>query len=71
MVAPRLGLARSYPSLLPRIPQIRQWVDDAGDAWPGGEELVRTLCTAPTHSLLTPADRFELIRQLQAYERNA
>jgi hypothetical protein len=66
--ATRLGLAPSYRSLLPGIPQVRQWVDDAGDAWPGGEELVRTLCTAPTHSLLTRADRLELIRQLHAYE---
>ena len=67
----RLGVARSYPSILPRIPRVRQSVDDAAGVWPGGEELVRTLCTAPTHSLLTGDERSQLIQQLQAYERRA
>lgn len=67
--ATKLGFARSYPSLLPDIPQVRGCVDEAGGAWPGSAELVRTLCTAPTHSLLTGAERLELIRQLHAYER--
>lgn len=68
--AMRLGLAPSYPSILPAIPQIGPWVDDASSSWPGAEELVRTLCTVPTHSLVTAADRAGLIQQLQAYERN-
>jgi perosamine synthetase len=67
--ATRLGLARSYPSILPAIPQIRPWVDDTTTGWPGAEELVRRLCTAPTHSLVTGPERAELIQQLQAYER--
>ena len=66
--AARLGLAASYPSVLGTIPQVRPWVADPASRWPGGEELVRTLCTVPTHSLLTEAERGELIRLLQAYE---
>jgi len=69
--ASRLGFARSYPSILPAIPQIRPWVDDETTGWPGAEELVRTLCTAPTHSLLTGEERSKVIQHLQAYERNA
>ena len=69
--ATRLGFARSYPAILPAIPQIRPRVDDGTAAWPGAEELVRTLCTAPTHSLLTAEERSELIQHLQAYERAA
>jgi hypothetical protein len=68
--ASRLAVSHSYPSILPAIPQIRPWVDDASSYWPGGQELVRTLCTVPTHSLVTAADRAGLIQQLQAYERN-
>jgi hypothetical protein len=69
--ATRLGFARTYPSILPAIPQVRPWVDDATTGWPGAEELVRTLCTAPTHSLLTSEERAALIQHLQAYERGA
>ena len=69
--AMRLGLAGSYPAILPAIPQIGRWLDDATTSWPGAEELVRTLCTAPTHSLLTGEERSELIQHLQAYERCA
>ncbi len=70
-VAARLGAAPSYPSVLGAIPEVRRWVDDATPHWPGGEELARTLCTLPTHSLVTGAERAELIRQLHAYERRA
>jgi hypothetical protein len=67
--ATRLGIAPSYPSVLAAIPEVRPWMDDAIRAWPGGEELARTLCTVPTHSLVTAAERTELTQQLQAYER--
>jgi len=66
--AARLGIAPSYPSVLAAIPQVQSWMDDATLNWPGGEELVRTLCTVPTHSLVTEAERTELIQQLQDYE---
>jgi len=65
----RLGLAPSYPSVLAAIPQVRPWTEDGAASWPGSEELVRTLVTLPTHSRLTGAERAELIRLLQAYER--
>jgi len=64
----RLGIAPSYPAVLGAIPEVRPWMDDATPGWPGGEELVRTLCTVPTHSLVTEADRAELIQQLHDYE---
>jgi hypothetical protein len=65
----RLGIAPSYPSILAAIPEVRPWMDDAVPRWPGGEELARTLCTVPTHSLVTVAERAELTRQLRAYGR--
>jgi len=68
--ATRLGLAPSYPSVLAMLPQVRPWTDDAASDCPGGEELARTLFTAPTHSLVSIADRAELIRLLRAYGRS-
>jgi perosamine synthetase len=64
-----LGIAPSYPSVLAAIPEVRPWMDDAVPGWPGGEELARTLCTMPTHSLVTMAERAELTTQIQAYGR--
>jgi hypothetical protein len=69
MEAIRLGLAPSYPSVLPALPEVRPWVDDATSRWPGAEELVRTLYTAPTHSLVTKGEQAKLIRLLEAYEQ--
>jgi hypothetical protein len=69
--AGRLGIAPSYPSVLGAIPQVRPWMDDATPNWPGSEELVRTLCTVPTHSLVTRVERGELAQQLTSYERGA
>jgi hypothetical protein len=65
----RLGLARSYPSVLAAIPQVRPLLDGGPSGWPGAAELVRTLWTVPTHSLVTPPERSLLVHQLQAYER--
>jgi hypothetical protein len=67
--AARLGLAPSYPSILSEIPQVRPWVDGPARGFPGGEELARALFTVPTHSLLSGAERTELIALLQAYQR--
>ena len=69
MEAIRLGLAPSYPSVLPALREVRPWVDDATSRWPGGEELVRTLHTAPTHSLVTKREQAKLISLLEAYEQ--
>jgi dTDP-4-amino-4,6-dideoxygalactose transaminase len=65
--AMRLGLASSYPAVLPAIPQIRPWLDDCPADWPGADELVRTLVTLPTHSRLTERERARLIQLLHAY----
>jgi dTDP-4-amino-4,6-dideoxygalactose transaminase len=67
--ATKLGLAPSYPVILAVIPQVRPWVDGEARRLPGGEELARSLFTVPTHSLLSGAERTELIELLQAYER--
>lgn len=69
--AGRLGIAPSYPSVLGAIPDVRPWMDDATPNWPGSDELVRTLCTVPTHSLVTRVERGEVAHQLTSYERGA
>jgi dTDP-4-amino-4,6-dideoxygalactose transaminase len=62
----RLGIAPSYPrtlvELAPRLtgPERR---------WPGAERLARDLVTLPTHSRLTPVERDEIVRMLQAEPR--
>jgi len=71
VAALRLGLAPSYPSVLAAIPQVRPLVDDRTPCWPGAEELVHTLWTAPTHSQLTDDERVRLAAALQAYEQRA
>ncbi len=35
--------------------------------WPGAEELVRELVTVPTHSLVTAAEREEVLRAVNSY----
>ena len=65
----RLGIAPSYPAVLGTIPQVRARMDDTTAGWPGGAELARTLCTVPTHSLVTAAERDEMVQELRAYER--
>jgi hypothetical protein len=69
--AARLGIAPTYPSVLAAIPEVRPWIDHATPNWPGGDELVRTLCTVPTHSLVTGAERAELLQELSNYVRGA
>lgn len=67
--ATRLGLAPSYPAVLPAIPQVRLWVDGPARHFPGGEELARALFTVPTHSVLSGVEQTGLIELLRAYER--
>jgi len=62
-----LGIAPSYPSVLGAVPQIRRRLEAGRHHWPGGEELSRSLFTAPTHSLLSVAERNELVRLLLEY----
>jgi len=62
-----LGIAPSYPSVLGVVPQVRARLEAGGQHWPGGEALSRTLFTAPTHSLLSAAERDELVGLLLEY----
>ena len=64
-----LGIARGYPATLDRLPAVVQrMAGAAGSAqWPGAEELVRTLITLPTHSLVTMAERSETLGLLESY----
>jgi DegT/DnrJ/EryC1/StrS aminotransferase family protein len=67
--ARRLGVLPSYPSTLAAIPQVGARLNGAGDRYPGGEELARSLFTVPTHSLMTDSERQELVRLLIGYPR--
>ena len=63
----RLGIATSYPSVLGVIPQVRARLAPGCNQWPGGEELSRTLFTAPTHSLISATERDALVQVLLEY----
>ncbi len=63
-LARRVGVAAGYPSTLAALPQVRHRLVRAG-RWPGAEELVRQLVTLPTHSLVSAADREDLLRLLE------
>lgn len=65
----RLGLASSYPSTLTAIPQIQHLLDNETRYFSGAEELVKTLFTLPTHSLVSTAEQNELVAQLRDYKR--
>jgi len=65
--AEQLGVARSYPTPLSALPVVQaRLVPSArgGRGWPGAAELVRTLITLPTHSLLSPRDLDQLTRAI-------
>ncbi len=65
--AVRLGVMRSYPSTLAALPQVAARLVRVTRRWPGADELVRTLVTLPTHSLLTESDRDALAKLLVDY----
>ncbi|HVT38516.1 MAG TPA: DegT/DnrJ/EryC1/StrS family aminotransferase [Gemmatimonadaceae bacterium] len=64
--AQQLGAARSYPSTLAGLPAVRDRINaaDTNRRWPGADQVVQELVTLPTHSLVTPSDRSELLRLL-------
>jgi perosamine synthetase len=68
-LAARLGITRGYPSTLAALPAVQENLNPApgGAACRGAEELVRTLVTLPTHSLVTPRDREEILNSLGDY----
>lgn len=67
----RLGIAPSYPLALPHLPRIRELAaPDGPRAWPGAEELARSLLTLPTHSLLTPRQEAAIASLLAPDKQN-
>ena len=65
--AARLGLAPVYPTTLSALPEVHRRLTNAGDAWPGAEELATHLATLPTHSRLTNGERAQLLNLVNAY----
>ncbi|MDH3455895.1 MAG: DegT/DnrJ/EryC1/StrS family aminotransferase [Gemmatimonadota bacterium] len=63
----RLGAAPSYPRPLGALPPVAARLHEPHGRWPGAEELVRTLVTLPTHSMLTMWERSRLLRLLSDY----
>lgn len=63
----RLGIMAGYPGGLGALPAVRERLVD-GDRlrhWPGADDLVHCLLTLPTHSLLTPRERAQVVRILE------
>jgi len=58
--ARRAGAAPGYPTTLADLPAVQRRLVRAR-RWPGAEELVRTLVTLPTHSLVGEGDRDSLV----------
>jgi dTDP-4-amino-4,6-dideoxygalactose transaminase len=54
--ARQLGISSGYPKPLPSLPQLSGISAEAGNVFPGAEELAEGLITLPTHSLLSQAD---------------
>lgn len=67
--AARCGLGPAYPGALADLSAVRArlapWCLDL--RWPGAEELVRQLVTAPTHSLTTDQDRDAILEAFADY----
>ena len=62
--ARRLGVTPGYPTTLAALRPVRERLTRPRGRWPGAEELVRDLVTLPTHSLVSAAERDELVRLL-------
>jgi perosamine synthetase len=59
-----LGVLPSYPSPLAAVPEVRARLRTACERFAGAEALSRELFTVPTHSLVTEAERQEMLRLL-------
>ena len=61
--AAQLGISPGYPSTRAGLSAVQESLNPApgGSSLRGAEELVRTLVTLPTHSLVTPSDREEIL----------
>ncbi len=65
----RLGVALAYPTTLAALPEITSLLMNPQARHTGAEGLVRTLVTLPTHSLVTAAQRNEVLRRLNTGSR--
>lgn len=61
----RLGVESSYPLTLAELPAIRERLVPGKARWPGAERLRDELVTVPTHSLITRAERDQIVRALR------
>jgi perosamine synthetase len=61
-----LGIAATYPAILPQLPQIAGRRVDSGSVFPGAAELVDQLITLPTHSFVSMRDVEDILRLLRA-----
>jgi dTDP-4-amino-4,6-dideoxygalactose transaminase len=60
-----LGIAPTYPAILPRLPQIAKRRIDSSTLFPGASSLVTQLITLPTHSLVSLRDVDAISRLLR------
>jgi dTDP-4-amino-4,6-dideoxygalactose transaminase len=60
--ASSLGIAPSYPMILPSLPAVAGRVSGPETRWPGAEVLANSLVTVPTHSGLEERDFIALAR---------
>ncbi len=65
--ARRLGIAASYPSTLRVLPKLAPLLAASAERFPGAETLVGELVTLPTHTLVRPAERAQIIGLLEGY----
>ena len=70
----RLGMATGYPATLAQLPAVRSRLTPVSarvNAWPGATELVNTLVTMPTHSLVTASERRAILAMIADYRAPA
>jgi len=61
-----LGIATTYPAILPRLPEMSGRLTDSTALFPGASALVAQLITLPTHSQVTMRDVSEILQLLRA-----
>lgn len=65
----RLGIERSYPLALQELSALGDFLAGPERAFPGAQELVRTLFTIPTHSLLNDEERSAVMNFLSTEDQ--
>ena len=62
-----LGLTQGYPTPLTELAALRPFHAGGPASFPGAELLARSLVTLPTHSLVRPKDRDQIVKELGSY----